>query len=57
MSGRTDRRLITAVHGGPDPLVSGEVDGSRYVVDLDAKALEFEQNDGAQLPAAALSSW
>jgi pyruvate,water dikinase len=56
VSGRSDRRLITAIHGGPDPLVSGEVDGSRYLVDLDAKALEFEQNDGAQLPAAALKA-
>jgi rifampicin phosphotransferase len=54
VTGRTDRRLITAVHGGPDPLVSGEVDGSRYLVDLDAKVLEYEQNDGAELPASAL---
>jgi pyruvate,water dikinase len=54
VSGRSDRRLVTAVHGGPDPLVSGEVDGSRYLVDLKAKALEFERNDGAELPATAL---
>ena len=54
VSGRTDRRLVTAVHGGPDPLVSGEVDGSRYLVDLGAKVLEFEQNDGAALPTTVL---
>jgi len=54
VTGRSDRRLITAVHGGPDPLVSGEVDGSRYVVDLDAKVLEHDLNDGAELPPAAL---
>jgi pyruvate,water dikinase len=54
VTGRTDRRLITAIHGGPDPLVSGEVDGSRYLVDLHAKPLEFERNDGAELPAPGL---
>jgi pyruvate,water dikinase len=54
VTGRADRRVITAVHGGPDPLVSGEVDGSRYLVDLNAKALELEQNDGALLPPVAL---
>ena len=29
VSGRSDRRVVTAVHGTPDRLVSGEVDGSR----------------------------
>ena len=33
VSGRTDRRVVTAVRGGPEPLVSGEVDGSRYVLE------------------------
>ena len=54
VSGRSDRRMITAIHGGPDPLVSGEVDGSRYLVDLKAKVLEHELNDGAELPATGL---
>jgi pyruvate,water dikinase len=54
VSGRSDRRLITAIHGGPDPLVSGEVDGSRYLVDLKAKVLEHELNDGAELPTTGL---
>ncbi|MET0914029.1 MAG: PEP-utilizing enzyme, partial [Acidimicrobiales bacterium] len=45
------RRLISAIEGGPDPLVSGEVDGSRYLVDDRATILEFERNDGAELTA------
>ena len=51
VTGRTDRRLISAIEGGPDPLVSGEVDGSRYLVDDRATILEFERNDGAELTA------
>ncbi|MET0883391.1 MAG: PEP/pyruvate-binding domain-containing protein, partial [Acidimicrobiales bacterium] len=52
VTGRTDRRLISAIEGGPDPLVSGEVDGSRYLVDDRATILEFERNDGAELTKA-----
>ena len=55
VSGRTDRRVVSAVQGGPEPLVSGEVDGSRYVLDSSsAKVLEFTANDGPQLKAADL---
>ena len=55
VSGRTDRRVVTAVHGGPEALVSGEVDGSRYVLDAStAKALEFDANDGPSLGPADL---
>ena len=55
VSGRTDRRVVSAVEGGPEPLVSGEVDGSRYVLDSsNAKVLEFAANDGPQLEAADL---
>ena len=47
VSGRTDRRVITAVSGGPERLVSGEVDGSRYLLDaMTVKVLEFDANDG-----------
>jgi pyruvate,water dikinase len=47
VSGRTDRRVITAVSGGPERLVSGEVDGSRYLLDATTvKVLEFDANDG-----------
>jgi rifampicin phosphotransferase len=50
VTGRTDRRIVTAVRGGPEPLVSGEVDGSRYVLDpSQAKVLDFAANDGPAL--------
>jgi rifampicin phosphotransferase len=55
VSGRTDRRIVSAVRGGPEPLVSGEVDGSRYVLEpATAKVLEFAANDGPKLPSADL---
>ena len=53
--GRTDRRVVSAVRGGPEPLVSGEVDGSRYVLEAsNAKVLEFDANDGPPLDQADL---
>jgi phosphohistidine swiveling domain-containing protein len=52
VTGRSDRRLITAVHGAPEKLVSGEVRGSRYVLSADAKVLEFDANDGPRLGRA-----
>jgi pyruvate,water dikinase len=55
VSGRTDRRVVTAVRGGPEPLVSGEVNGSRYVLTNDAKVVDFEPNDGPRLDRGALS--
>lgn len=55
VTGRTDRRVVSAVRGGPEPLVSGDVDGSRYVLDAStAKVLEFNVNDGAKLGSADL---
>ena len=55
VSGRSDRRVVTAVRGGPEPLVSGEVDGSRYLLDpATAKVLEFDANDGPKLATADL---
>jgi pyruvate,water dikinase len=55
VSGRTDRRVVTAVRGGPEPLVSGEVDGSRYLLDpITCKVLDFEANDGPKLERAGL---
>jgi phosphohistidine swiveling domain-containing protein len=32
LTGRTDRRVVAAVEGGPQALVSGEVDGTRYLL-------------------------
>jgi rifampicin phosphotransferase len=55
VSGRTDRRIVSAVDGAPEPLVSGEVDGSRYVLEpKSAKVIEFAANDGPKLPATDL---
>jgi phosphohistidine swiveling domain-containing protein len=49
VTGRTDRRVVTAIAGQPDPLVSGEVDGSRYVLETDGSVVEFDQRDGPEL--------
>ena len=50
VTGRTDRRVVSAVTGGPEQLVSGEVDGSRYALDpSNAKVLDFAPNDGPKL--------
>ena len=49
VTGRSDCRVISAVHGAPEQLVSGEVRGSRYLLDPNAKVLEFDANDGPQL--------
>lgn len=54
VSGRSDRRVVTAVEGGPEPLVSGEVDGSHYVLDPRARVLELQANDGPALQRADL---
>ena len=54
VSGRSDRRVVSAVEGGPEPLVSGEVDGSRYVLDTDAKIMDFARGDGPELSASDL---
>src|SRR5262249_25692493 len=55
VSGRTDRRVVSAVRGGPEHLVSGEVDGSRYELEASTtKVLEFDANDGPALDRADL---
>src|SRR6266508_3851746 len=55
VSGRSDRRVVSAVRGGPERLVSGEVNGSRYVLDpSSAKVLDFDANDGPALDRADL---
>ena len=55
VSGRSDRRVVTAVAGGPAALVSGEVDGSRYLLDESGRVLEHGLRDGPELPAIAIS--
>jgi pyruvate,water dikinase len=54
VSGHSDRRVITAVRGSPEPLVSGEVNGSHYVLTVDGKVMSFEANDGPALNRATL---
>jgi rifampicin phosphotransferase len=54
VTGRSDRRVVTAVEGGPAPLVSGEVDGSRYVLDDDGAVVEHTVGDGPELPRERL---
>ncbi len=55
VSGRSDRLVVTAVTGGPAPLVSGEVDGSREVLAPDGSVVERERGDGPHLPRARLA--
>ena len=54
VSGRSDRRVVTAVRGAPEPLVSGEVDGSRYLLDPEGAVLDFSAGDGPRLSRSRL---
>jgi pyruvate,water dikinase len=54
VSGRSDRRVVNAVRGGPEPLVSGEVNGSQYVLTAAGKVIDFHANDGPALGRVAL---
>jgi pyruvate,water dikinase len=40
VTGRRDRRVVAAVTGGPDKLVSGEVDGAYYVLSPRGRVVE-----------------
>ena len=40
VSGRRDRRVVAAVEGGPQRLVSGEVDGTRYLLSPRGRLLD-----------------
>lgn len=46
VSGREDRLVVAAVEGGPDRLVSGTVDGSRYVLDRDGACTDASHGEG-----------
>jgi rifampicin phosphotransferase len=55
VTGRSDRRVVSAVRGAPERLVSGEVRGVRYVLDpANSKVLEFDAEDDLQIPAGDL---
>ncbi len=49
VSGRSDRRVVTAVRGSPAPLVSGEVDGSRWVLDEHDHVLTRDDPDDVRV--------
>lgn len=55
VTGRTDQRVVTASSHGPDALVSGEVEGARYVVDDDGDSVEAEREDQGPLGEGELS--
>jgi pyruvate,water dikinase len=54
VTGRSDRRVVSAVTGSPEHLVSGEVNGSRYVLDPDGRVVEQDRGDGPALKRADL---
>jgi pyruvate,water dikinase len=54
VTGRSDRRVVSAVEGRPERLVSGEVNGSRYLLDADANVLDYAAGDGPELSAKDL---
>jgi pyruvate,water dikinase len=43
VTGRDDHRVVAAVIGGPDRLVSGEVDGAQYLLSSRGRVLSTEQ--------------
>ncbi|WP_421118675.1 PEP/pyruvate-binding domain-containing protein [Aquihabitans daechungensis] len=49
VSGRSDRRVVTAVAGTPDRLVSGEVDGSRWLLTPDGSVVDSTIDEGVAL--------
>ncbi len=55
VSGRADRRVVAAVRGGPDQLVSGQVDGSRWLLDATGRVLDAHV-DEAHLGTATMRS-
>jgi hypothetical protein len=56
VSGRSDRRVVTAVRGSPAALVSGEVDGSRWVLDEHDHVVTHDDPDGVRAGHALLRS-
>lgn len=55
VSGRSDRRVVSVVRGGPEALVSGERTGARYVLDPHGAVVDVtEDGDGTRLPRSHL---
>jgi phosphohistidine swiveling domain-containing protein len=55
VSGRSDRRVVAAVRGSVEPLVSGAAVGARYVLDQRGRILERDRGDGPSLRRAELA--
>lgn len=55
VTGRTDRLVIAATDGQPDRLVSGGVDGARYLVDHDGNVIDEQPADGVTLETNVIS--
>ncbi len=55
VTGRSDRRVVTAVEGQPGRLVSGEVDGSWYLLDRSGDVVDSDRRDGPKLPSRLLT--
>lgn len=55
VSGRTDRRVVAAVAGSVEPLVSGTTAGSRYTLDERGRAVERDLTDGPSLRRSDLA--
>lgn len=49
VTGRADRLVVAAVDGGPQALVSGEVDGSRFVLSHQGRVIEAEVSPGGAM--------
>ncbi|MFG1998485.1 PEP/pyruvate-binding domain-containing protein [Spirillospora sp. NPDC048911] len=47
VDGRTDRVIVSAVPGGPQALVGGEVNGTRYALTRRGRVISVERDDGA----------
>ncbi|MGW7349754.1 PEP/pyruvate-binding domain-containing protein [Streptomyces sp. NPDC054784] len=47
VAGRTDRMLVSAVHGGPDRLVDGSTQGTRYRLTRHGRLLETDPGTAA----------
>ena len=49
VTGRADRRVVSAVRGGPEPLVSGRATGSLYELDPRGRTVTAVVGDGPRL--------
>lgn len=47
VTGRADRLVVVASSEGPDAVVSGRVDGSRYVIDREGRVIQADHGAGS----------